>query len=137
MGYLDIVHEFKETVRANEESPKVNVSDSELSERSERSDLNTHTSLNSHSRLSPTVIVGPWEPATAEQITNERRRVLEEEPRRWWWQPRYRLAELERGGPSRAEAVQAVREEAAGTDTVTVSLDDRHEAEGTAEGHAE
>ncbi len=105
MGYLDIVHEFRETVRTNEESPKVDVSDSELSE---RSDLKSHTSLNSHPH---NLLFGPWNPLTPEQVANERRRVLEEEPRTWWWMPRYRLAELERRGLSRAEAMAKVRAE--------------------------
>ena len=83
------------------------------------------------------VILGPWLPTTLDEVAGERRRVMEEDPRRWWWEPRYRLAELERGGLSRAEAVRAVREAAAGSDTVTVSLDDRHEAEGPSERNAE
>jgi hypothetical protein len=57
------------------------------------------------------VSIGPWKPATPEQVANERRRVLEEEPRTWWWMPRYRLAELERRGLSRAEAMAKVRAE--------------------------
>ena len=57
------------------------------------------------------VILGPWEPATEEQLAEERRRVLEEPPRRWWWRPRYQLAELERGGMEREQAVAAIRAE--------------------------
>ena len=83
------------------------------------------------------VILGPWLPTTLDEVAGESCRVMEEEPRRWWWQPRYQLAELERGGLSQTEAVRAVREEVAGTDTVTVSLDDRHEAEGPSERNAE
>lgn len=59
------------------------------------------------------VILGPWAPATPEQVEEERRRVLEAEPRRWWWRPRYRLAELERGGMEREQAVALVRAEEA------------------------
>ncbi len=60
---------------------------------------------------SQTVVVGPWRPLAPDQVADERCRVLEEEPRRWWWQPRYRLAELERGGLSRTEAMAKVRAE--------------------------
>jgi len=75
------------------------------------------------------VSIGPWKPATPDQMAEERRRVLEEEPRRWWWQPRYRFEELVREGLSRTEAVRTVREEEAGTDTKVTSGVDRQQAE--------
>ena len=78
-----------------------------------------------------TVVIGPWFPNTGEEVAVHRRRVLEEQPRRWWWMPRYRLAELERGGLSRAEAVQVVREEVAGRDTVPALVEDRRQVERT------
>lgn len=56
-------------------------------------------------------MVGPWTPATPKEIAEERRRVRDEEPRRWWWEPRYRVAELERGGMGRAAAISKVRAE--------------------------
>ena len=71
------------------------------------------------------VVIGPWLPHTGEEVAEHRRRVLEEQPKRWWWQPRYRLAELERGGMDRATAVTKVREEVAATNAVTISGEDR------------
>jgi len=65
---------------------------------------------------SSSVVIGPWKPATPEEVTEERRRVLEEEPRRWWWKPRYRLADLERAGMNHADAVDQVRAEFAARD---------------------
>ena len=62
----------------------------------------------------PKVIVGPWEPTTPDEVLEEQRRLLEEKPRRWWWNPRYRLADLERGGIERAAAVEQVRAEFGG-----------------------
>lgn len=128
MGYLDIVYEFRETVRTTGERPKIEVSGSEQSEESERSELNSHSSPNSRSN---NILFGPWHPATPEQVVEERRRVLKEGPEMWWWQPRYRLADLERGGLSRAEAVQVVREEVAGRDTVPAPVEDRRQVERT------
>ena len=58
-----------------------------------------------------TVVIGPWFPNTDEELAEQRRRVFEEEPRRWWWMARYRLAELEREGLSRTEAMAQVRAE--------------------------
>ena len=55
------------------------------------------------------VVLGPWEPATPEQVEEERRRVIEEPPGRWWWRPRYELAVLERSGMNRDAAVDQVR----------------------------
>ena len=52
--------------------------------------------------------IGRWTPT---EIDEEQRRVLKDFPRRWWWKPRYRLAELERDGMARAEAVAQVRAE--------------------------
>jgi hypothetical protein len=81
--------------------------------------------------LTGTVSLGPWFPITPDEEVEERRRVLQEGPRRWWWQPRYRLADLEHGGLSRAEAVQVVREEVTGTDTVPAFVEDRRQVERT------
>lgn len=134
MGYLDIVYEFMETVRTTGERPKVEVSGGEQSEESERSELYSHSSLNSRSN---NILFGPWHPATPEQLVEERRRVLKEGPEMWWWQPRYRLAELERGGLSQAKAMQTVRAEVAGTDSATAPPGDRREADGPSDGDAE
>lgn len=87
--------------------------------------------------LNGAVILGPWLPTTEGDVAEEWRRVLEEEPSRWWWQPRYRLAELERGGMDRAKAIAKVRDEVAAINTVTVSCDHRREAEGPSERNSE
>jgi hypothetical protein len=91
MRYLALLDEATSKVRTNEESPS-----------------NSLTSSNSYT---DNIILGPWQPATPEQVAEERRRVLEAEPSRWWWKPRYRLADLERDGMERAQAVAQVRRE--------------------------
>jgi hypothetical protein len=91
MRYLAILDEATQKVRTNEESP--------------------HDSFTSYDSYTENVIPGPWNPSTPEQVAEHRRRVLEEEPRRWWWKPRYQLADLERAGMERADAVDQVRAE--------------------------
>jgi hypothetical protein len=84
-----------------------------------------------------TVVIGPWFPSSDEDVTEHRRRVFEEDPQKWWWKPRCRLAVLERAGVNQTMAVAVVQAELAATEESTISVDERHEAEGPSAGDAE